>query len=120
MKNPNLAAAESYVLGLQQRDLSQVPLAEEVIFKGPLNDEELRGAAALREFLTGILPLVKNARILRSFAEGEQVCVWWELETNQPAAVIPVCEYFRVGDGRLQEIRPFYDPRPLAAPFGAV
>ena len=116
MENANIAAAESYVLGLKNKDLSRIPLAEEVVFKGPLNADEIRGAAALREFLADILPIVKDARIHRSFAEGEHVCVLWELETTQPAAVIPICEYFRVVDGKLKEVRPYYDPRPITDP----
>jgi hypothetical protein len=45
MKNANIAIAESYVLGLKNKDLSRVPLAEEVVFKGPLNADELHGRA---------------------------------------------------------------------------
>jgi limonene-1,2-epoxide hydrolase len=116
MKDQNITAAESYVLGLRDKDLSRVLLADNVIFKGPLADAELHGAAALKEFLSGIFPLVKTARILRSFASGEHVCVMWELETTTPAATIPICEYFRVEDGRLVEVRPYYDPRPLTNP----
>jgi hypothetical protein len=116
MKNANIAAAESYVLGLKNKDLSRLALAEDVVFKGPLNADELHGAAALREFLNGILPIVKDARIHLSFAEGDHVCVLWELETIQPATVIPICEYFRVVDGKLKEVRPYYDPRPITGP----
>ncbi|QQS48221.1 MAG: nuclear transport factor 2 family protein [Acidobacteriota bacterium] len=116
MKNDHIAAAESYVLSLRDKDLSRVPLAEDVVFKGPLNADELRGASALREFLNGILPIIKDARINFSFSDGEHVCVLWELETVQPAAVIPICEYFRVVDGKLKEVKPFYDPRPITGP----
>jgi len=116
MKNANIAAAENYVLGLKNKDLSRLELVEDVVFRGPLNDGEIRGAAALREFLNGILPIVKDARIHLSFSEGEHVCVLWELETTQPAAVIPICEYFRVVDGKLKEVRPYYDPRPITNP----
>lgn len=49
MKNDHIAAAESYVLSLRDKDLSRVPLAEDVVFKGPLYADELRGASALRE-----------------------------------------------------------------------
>ena len=116
MYNSNIAIAESYVLGLKNRDFSNVPLATDVIFKGPLSDNEIHGAAALTEFLTGLFPLVKDARVLRSFGADDHVCVLWEFEVIEPAVVIPICEYFRVVDGRLTEVRPFYDPRPLTNP----
>jgi hypothetical protein len=41
MKNANIAAAESYVLGLKSKDLSRLALAEDVVFKGPLNVDEI-------------------------------------------------------------------------------
>jgi hypothetical protein len=116
MANANIEAAESYVIGLGKKDLSQVPLADDVIFKGPLTDEPLHGASALQEFLAGIFPLVKETRIQRSFADGEQVCILWEFELSEPPVVIPICEYFHVSNGKLQEVRPFYDPRPLTNP----
>lgn len=116
MKNDQIAAAESYVLSLRDKDLSRVPLAEDVVFKGPLSADEICGASALRDFLNGILPIIKDARIHLSFSDGEHVCVLWELETIQPPEVIPICEYFRVVDGKLKEVKPFYDPRPITGP----
>ena len=35
MKNANIEIFESYVLGLGSKDLSQIPLAEDVIFRPP-------------------------------------------------------------------------------------
>ena len=112
MKNRNVEAAESYINGLKRKDLS-VPLAPDVIFEGPLSPDKLHGAKSVIEFLSGILPIIKDVRIKQRIADGEHVCVLWELETSTPAATIPICEYFRVSDGLIKEMRPYYDPRPL-------
>ena len=118
MNSRNVEAAESYLNGLRRKDLSRVPFAPDVVFQSPLSADKLHGAEALVGFLSGVFPVIKDVRIKRSFADGEHVCVLWELETSTPAAVIPVCEYFRVADGLIKELRPYYDPRPLTNPAG--
>jgi len=118
MKNRNVEAAESYINGLKRKDLSSVPLAPDVIFEGPLSPDKLHGAKSVIEFLSGILPMIKDVRIKQYVGDGEHLCVLWELETSTPAAIIPICEYFRVSDGLIKEMRPYYDPRPISDPTG--
>ena len=50
MKNRNVEAAESYIKGLKRKDLSNVPLASDVIFEGPLSPDKLHGVESLIEF----------------------------------------------------------------------
>jgi limonene-1,2-epoxide hydrolase len=116
MKDRNLEAVESYLDGLKQKDLSKVSFAPDVIFEGPLSPDKLYGVESLTEFLSGVLPIVKEVRIKHRIADGEHVCVLWELETSTSTAVIPICEYFRVSDGLIKEMRPYYDPRPITNP----
>ena len=118
MKNRNVEAAESYINGLKRKDLSNVPLAPGVIFEGPLSPDKLHGVKSVIEFLSGVFPIIKDVRIKQHIADGEHVCVLWELETSTPAAIIPICEYFRVSDGLITEVRPYYDPRPITNPTG--
>lgn len=107
-------AAESYIINaIKKKDLSQAPLHPDVIFQGPFHDTPIQGIKALQEYLDGLYPIIKDARIKRHVANGNEVCTEWELEISQPAVVIPILEYFRVSDGRLVEIRPYYDPRPV-------
>ena len=114
MSNTAIQAAESYVIeGIKNKDLGKVPLDPNVVFQGPFQKAPLHGIDALRKFLDGIYPIIKDAHIKKRVTSGDEVCLIWELETNEPSAVIPIFEYFRVSDGRLVEIRPFYDPRPL-------
>ena len=118
MENRNVKADESYLNGLKQKDLSKAPFAPDVIFEGPLSPDKLHGVESLIEFLSGVLPIVKDVRIKRHIDDGEHVCGLWELETSTPAVIIPVCEYFRVADGLIKEMRPYYDPHPITNPTG--
>src|SRR5687768_3048681 len=112
MENPSIGIAAAYVEGLKRKDLSGVPFDPDVRFESPLTNGPIRGVESLIEFLSGLLPAIRDARVKKSFGAGEDVCTVWELETTA-AVVIPICEYFRVVDGRLKEIRPYYDPRPM-------
>jgi hypothetical protein len=107
-------AAESYIINaIKNKDLSKVPLHPDVIFQGPFHDKPIQGIKVLQEYLESLYPIIKDARLKRHVANGNEVCTEWELETSQPAAVIPILEYFRVSEGQLVEIRPYYDPRPV-------
>ena len=71
MKNRNVEAAESYINGLKRKDLSSVPLAPDVIFEGPLSPDKLHGAKSVIQFLSGILPIIKDVRIKQHVGDGE-------------------------------------------------
>jgi len=110
--NPNTAvqAVESYLSGLRSKDLESVPFAPSVSFESPLSPR-IVGIKPVTEFLTGLFPAVKDVRVLRHISENEWVATRFDLETVH--GVIPVFDCFRVANGLIQEIRPFYDPRPL-------
>ena len=110
MANPNTEAVESYLNGLKQKDLSNVPFAPDVTFESPLSPK-LEGKEQVVEFLTGLFPAINDIRIQRHIAEGEYVATVFDFDTT--FGVIPVCDCFRVSDGLLKQIRPYYDPRPI-------
>jgi predicted ester cyclase len=113
MKNPNITVVELYLDGLKQKDISQVPFAQDVTFEGPLSPK-LSGIAAIREFLTGLFPVINDIRIKRHIAEGEFVATEFDFDTT--FGVIAVFDCFRVLNGKLQQIRPYYDPRLITNP----
>jgi glyoxylase I family protein len=115
---PNVAieVIEAYLDGLRTHDLSRVPFDPDVNFESPLAPR-VAGRDAVVGALNGILPAVSGVRVQSHIAEGEYVATRFDLET--PAGWIEVFDRFRVRDGRLLEIRPFYDPRPLVAPVAS-
>jgi glyoxylase I family protein len=109
-KNPSLEVAESYLRGLNKGDLSEVPFSRDLVFESPLTPR-LNGVEPVREFLEGVLPVIKGARILDSIANDDRVVIRFELDTSH--GVIPACDFIRIKDGCISEIRPYYDPRPI-------
>jgi hypothetical protein len=113
MTNSNIQVVESYLHGLKSKDLSHVPFAPDVTFEGPLSPK-LTGISAVREFLTSLFPAIRDIRIKRHISEGEYVATEFDFDTT--FGVIPVFDCFRVSEGQLKQIRPYYDPRPITNP----
>src|SRR5262245_58398517 len=111
---PELEAAETYVRALGARDLDAIPFAQDVTFESPLTQGALKGREAVLEFLRGVLPAVRGTSLARSFVNGDEVVCQFDLDTA--AGLIPALDYFKVRDGQIREIRPYFDPRPLMGP----
>jgi hypothetical protein len=108
--NPVVTAAETYLRGLRDKDLSRVPFAEGVTLESPLTPK-ITGPAAVTAFVSGLFPAIKDVRITRRIVEGEYIAVMFDLDTV--FGVIPVFDCIRVSGGLIEEIRPYYDPRPI-------
>lgn len=106
----NVEVVESYLDGLRNKDLSDVPFDSDGIFESPLSPR-LEGRVQVVELLTGLFPVISDIRIERHIAEGDYVATVFDLDTT--FGVIPVFDCFRVSDGLLKQIRPYYDPRPI-------
>lgn len=110
MSSETIAVVERYLKGLREKDLSEVPFAPDVVFESPLSPQ-VTGAAPVQELLAGLFPAIRDVRIHRHIAEGEYVATLFDLDTV--FGVIPVFDCFRIVDGQVRQIRPFYDPRPI-------
>jgi len=105
-----ILAVESYLNGLGRKDLSGARFHPDVRFEGPLGPP-IEGAAGVRQFLTGMFPVIRGIRIVRHIVEGEWCATAFDFDTT--FGVIPIFDCFRVVDGQIVSIRPFYDPRPV-------
>ncbi|PYQ49463.1 MAG: hypothetical protein DMF78_18180 [Acidobacteria bacterium] len=59
---------------------------------------------------------MQDVRVRQHTADREFVATRFDLDT--PFGVIPVFDCFRAADGLIQEVRPFYDPRPTTNAAG--
>jgi glyoxylase I family protein len=107
------AAALSYFEGLRTRDLETIAFADDVSFDSPLVSG-LKGAGAVRAFLRDVLPAIRDVRVQSVLTSHDSVAVRFDLHTA--AGVVPAVDWFRIAHGRIAEMRPFFDPRPLLAP----
>lgn len=82
-----------------------------------------RGRRALRDLFTHVMSAsgVTDLHIQQSTAGGDTVVVLLELVLGGPPEVrVPLAEVFRLRDGKVCEIKPYYfDPRPLCAAVAA-
>ena len=104
-----IAVVEAYLIGLGKRDFTNVPFAPDVTYESPLTPK-LVGREAIA-FLEGIFPVVKGVEIRQHIVEGEYVVTLFDFHVVD--GVLYVLDRFRVADGALKEIHPFYDPRPI-------
>ena len=101
---------ESYINGLGNRDLSTVPFAEDVTYESPISPKRT-GRTAVVEFLSSLFPIINATRIKQHIVEGEYCATIFDFDTTY--GVIAVFDCFRVVDGKLTQIAPFYDPSPI-------
>lgn len=110
MRDELIKIVEGYLDGLKNKDLSQVQFDPDVTFESPLSSK-LTGRKAVVDFLSGLFPAIKDIRVKQHIVEGEYVATAFDFDTT--FGVIPVFDCFRVSNGKLKQIRPYYDPRPI-------
>jgi len=112
---PDVAAqaVDAYFEGMRRGDMSDVPFSDDVTFESPLTTP-LAGIGAVRGFLAGVLPAISGVTVKQRWTSGSEVAAVVEFQTV--AGPVPAAEWFRVVDGRIASVRPFFDPRPLVAP----
>jgi limonene-1,2-epoxide hydrolase len=103
---------QAYAEAMRTGDYRDVHFTSDVTFLGPLTSGSITGEAQVKAFLLKVSAGVRDVRVKRQVIDGEFACVIAELET-QEGKVVPFCEFFRIVDGRIAEIRPYFDPRPL-------
>jgi predicted SnoaL-like aldol condensation-catalyzing enzyme len=104
-----IAVVESYIYGLGNGDFSHVPFADDVSYESPLTSKRT-GKDAI-DFLSALFPIMRGAEIQQHIVEGEYVATVFHLRTSN--GVTAIFDKFRVVDGQLKAINPYYDPSIL-------
>lgn len=111
-----LKVVEAFRTAQGQGDFGQARgwLADEIDFVGPIDrfsaaDDYIEAIRKLSQIATG-------ARTLRTWADGDDVCLFYELQTSTPAGDALVAEWYRVETDKIVQIRALFDPRPFAPP----
>jgi hypothetical protein len=82
----------------------EVRFAADVTFEGPLTNGKILGKPALQKFLSTVR--AKDVRVKRQIIDGQFACVLSDFETPD-GTTVPFCEFFRIRDGEIAEIRPY-------------
>ena len=100
----------AYTDGYKTGDYGHVRFAADVTFEGPLTNGKIVGKPAVQKFLSSVR--AKDVRVKRQIIDGQFACVLADFEPTD-CTTVPFCEFFRIRDGEIAEIRPYFDPRPL-------
>jgi Predicted hydrolases or acyltransferases (alpha/beta hydrolase superfamily) len=106
---------DSYFAAMNSHDFSQVPFTREVVFRGSLHTEPVRGDSAVRAFLVAVGKGARNVQLEWRVIDGDRACAQYEYQSNAGFAV-PAVTCFRFEAGRIAEERAFFDPRPFLTP----
>lgn len=109
--------ARAYFDGLNRKDLSAMPYAEDAVMWAPLGPDGLAkpivGRDAIIQYLEGVFPILGIVEIKNLFADGDWASGRAFIELTQPAgAVLRVNDVFRIQGGMIVEQENHYDPRP--------
>lgn len=103
---------DRYNRALAARDFTaaRAQLADNLRFEGPI--DRFEKADDYIKAITGLYGMVKGVEHQATIAEGENVAVFYLLDT--PVAKAPVAEWYTVRDGKIVQLRAYFDARPFA------
>ena len=110
-REQKVAAVDAYLDCFATKDLSNVPLAEDVTFEGP-RMPKLTGRATILGFLTRILPMVRGIQLKQHIVEGDYVATVFDMETVN--GVDHVFDRIHIVNGEIKAIHAFYYPEQAA------
>ncbi|HEX4164275.1 MAG TPA: nuclear transport factor 2 family protein [Bryobacteraceae bacterium] len=109
-REQKVAAVEAYLNCFATKDLSEVPLAEDATFEGPLVPK-LAGRQTIKGFLGSILPMVKGIQTKQHIVDGDYVATVFDMETTN--GIDHVFDCIHIVDGEIKSIHTFYYPKQV-------
>jgi predicted SnoaL-like aldol condensation-catalyzing enzyme len=115
-----LVAIENFLAGLTSNDIDRMPLADDILLVSPIDPQHpLVGKQAVFDFLkTRVFPKIPvcKAEVERHVVDGDCVGTLWKATfalSGGRQVVVPIFDFFRIEDGKIKELRPYFDPEPL-------
>lgn len=91
-------------------------MQDDMTFQGPL--DTFHKADEYLEALKRLASIIQRIDLKRVFADGDDVCVLYEMVTNTPAGTAFIAEWYQVQGEKIATLRAVFDARPFAALFG--
>lgn len=90
-------------------------LAEDFSFHGPF--VQLRGRDPFLDSAAGLKPIVRGHRLLRQWADGDEVCSWYDVDLQTPvkSGAVTMSEWHTVRGGKLISGRVVFDAAAFRA-----
>src|SRR5260370_41866829 len=90
-------------------------LHDKLSFHGPI--ETFDKPEPYLESLKKLHHIIQRIDMKKTFAEGNDVCVLYDMVTNTPAGTAFIAEWYQVKSDKIAAIRVVFDARPFAAMF---
>ena len=114
VKTTPIDVVNAYNRALGARDFAaaRALMADSLRFEGPI--DRFDRADDYLKAIKGLFGMVKGIEHQATFGDGENVAVFYVLDT--PVAKAPVAEWYTVRDGKITQLRAYFDARPFARP----
>jgi hypothetical protein len=109
---------ESYRAALESGNFGAARklMQDDMIFQGPLDT-----FTTADQFLTvrkELASIIQRIDVKKTFVDGDDVCVLYEMVTNTPAGTAFIAEWYQVKEGKITATRAVFDARPFVPMFG--
>ena len=106
---------DRYTRALSARDFATARslMADNLRFEGPI-DRFDRADDFVKTISELYGSVVKGVQHQATIADGDEVAVFYILDT--PMAKAPVAEWYTIRDGKIAQVRAYFDARPFARP----
>jgi ketosteroid isomerase-like protein len=94
-------------------DTARSLLHDDLSFTGPFDTFDR--ADDLIDAIRGLARIVEDVQVRKTFSDGDDVCLLFDMVTRTPAGTQPIAEWYHVRDGRIDSLRAYFDARPFAA-----
>jgi hypothetical protein len=111
-RNSTIELITSYINALISGDFKKVQFTPDVTLLTPFMETPVVSKDAVIGALKEISEGVEGIKVLRFVIDDEHACALLEFKTKN-GSVVSMCDAYRIYDGKLAEIRPYFDPRPL-------
>lgn len=101
-----------YINALKSGDFNENLFTPDVTLSTPFLERPVTGKDTVIGVLKEISQGVDDIKALRFVVEGEFACALIEFKSKNDITV-DMCDAYRILNGKLAEIRPYFDPRPL-------
>jgi limonene-1,2-epoxide hydrolase len=112
-----LGVVQRFQQALQSGDkvAARKVLADHFTFRGPFDtfDQPEAYLAALEK----LQPLIERIDVKKAFADGNEVCVIYDMVTKTAVGTSRIAEWFQVEGERIAAIQAVFDARPWAPLF---
>ncbi len=91
-------------------------LHDDVMVQGPI--ESFQTADSYIEATKQLAAIVERIDIKKIFADGDDVCLLYDMVTSLPVATTFIAEWYQVSGNKIRSIRGVYDPLPFTRMIG--